>query len=93
MWIYVHFSLWPIDKKKLKGLLMAIVNNVLSLAESQVDATIDIDGNPAPASQPSWINIDESDGRDHLTCAHIANDIMNNLFRAEVRMETEVSGV
>lgn len=34
--------------------------------------------------QPLWINIDEADGGDPLACSHIANDIMNNLFKAEV---------
>ena len=43
-----------------------------------------------PAPQPLWVNIDEADGRDHLACSHIANDIMNHLFRAEVRIRNIV---
>jgi hypothetical protein len=31
-----------------------------------------------------WVDIDQVDGNDPLACAHIANDIVANLFRAEV---------
>jgi len=38
-----------------------------------------------PNYQNLWVDIDQLDGCDPLACAHIANDIMANLFRAEVR--------
>lgn len=40
---------------------------------------------PLPRTNTLWINIDKEDGRDPLTCPEIANDIMANLFQAEVR--------
>ncbi len=39
-----------------------------------------------PSDRSLWVDIDQQDGHDPLACSHIVNDIMANLFRAEVRI-------